>query len=205
MPDSPPYISPRVRLAAIAYGVGLSVILTPVAAFVGMLAASAVSLSTGGVILLIGILTTVGVSTLGATGAATALGSFGVRDPHGLAVGVAAPPLCGALFATAGFWIGQFSSDAIVVTIVLITLAVLQALAAFAGCESNRRDWPKVQRGIGHTCANCNYDLTATAKHQPCPECGNTYRLAPPDSATSTNQPPYTPRTPNPPTYNPPN
>ncbi len=192
MPDSPPHISPRVRLAAIAYGLGLSVILTPVAAFVGLIAASGMSLSPGGVIL-ISILTTVAVSTLGAAGVATALGSFGVRDPHGLAVGVAAPPLCGALIATIGFWIGQFSSDATIVAIALITLAVLQALAAFAGCESNRRDWPKVQRGIGHTCAACNYDLTATADHKPCPECGHTYRLAPPDSATSTTQPPPAP------------
>ncbi len=192
MPDSPPHISPRVRLAAIAYGLGLSVILTPVAAFVGMLVASEFSRSLGAA-MLIGILTTVGVSTLGAAGVATALGSFGVRDPHGLAVGVAAPPLCGALIATIGFWIGQFSSDARILTLALITLAILQALAAFAGCESNRRDWPKVLRGIGHTCASCNYDLTATPDHQPCPECGRMYRLAPPDSATSTTQPPYTP------------
>jgi hypothetical protein len=184
MPDSPPHISPRVRLAAIAYGLCLSVILTPVAAFVGLIAASGMSLSPGGVIL-IGILTTVGVSTLGAAGVATALGSFGVRDPHGLAVGVAAPPLCFALIATIGFWIGQFSSDARILTLALITLAVLQALAAFAGCESNRRDWPKVQLGIGQTCAACNYNLTATADHQPCPECGRMYRLSntPPSAA----------------------
>jgi hypothetical protein len=79
------------------------------------------------------------------------------------------------------------------------------ALGGYIGCNQRNRPTPQPQLGIGHTCANCNYDLTATPNHNPCPECGHMFRLAPPDSATSTTQPPYTPRTPNPPTYNPPN
>jgi hypothetical protein len=189
---------------AISHGLVLSVILTPLAVFCGLVAVSGLKSGPGPTIL-IAIFVTGTSSILGAAGAATALGSFGVPDPFGLSIGVAAPPLCFALIATIGKWLGEFNSDANLATLGLIILAALQALAAFAGCESNRRDWPKVQRGIGHTCAACNYDLSATADHQPCPECGHTYRLAPPDSATSPNQPPYTPRTPNPPTYNPPN
>jgi hypothetical protein len=59
------------------------------------------------------------------------------------------------------------------------------AKGGYNGCSFARAPYLAAQPGIGHTCANCNYDLTATANHQPCPECGHTYRLAPPDFVIS--------------------
>jgi len=64
------------------------------------------------------------------------------------------------------------------------------AVGGYIGCNHQNRREPQPQLGIGHTCAACNYDLTATADHKPCPECGHMFRLAPPDPTTSPTQPP---------------
>jgi hypothetical protein len=59
------------------------------------------------------------------------------------------------------------------------------AVGGYIGCNHRNRRKPPPQLGIGHTCANCNYNLSATPDHQPCPECGRMYRLSntPPSAA----------------------
>ncbi len=138
----------------------------------------------------------------GASGAGRGNAGFIPKDPLAFAIGTTGLPLLAltvliTFSSQPGF--ALFSSTPFLFFIACI------AKGGYNGCSFARAPYLAAQPGIGHTCASCNYDLTATANHQPCPECGNTYRLAPPDSAISPNQPPYTPRTPNPPTYNPPN
>lgn len=138
----------------------------------------------------------------GASGAGRGNAGLIPKDPLAFAIGTSGLPLLALTVLSA------FSPNPLIALVSSTPFFVMIALIArggYNGCRFARAPYLAAQLGIGHTCAACNYDLSATANHHPCPECGHTYRLAPPDSATSPNQPPHTPRTPNPPTYNPPN
>jgi hypothetical protein len=138
----------------------------------------------------------------GASGAGRGNAGLIPKDPLAFAIGTCGLPL---LALTVLIALSPNPAISLISSVPFLVLTASIALGGYNGCSFARAPYLAAQLGIGHTCAACNYDLTATADHQPCPECGNTYRLAPPDSATSPNQPPHTPRTPNPPTYNPPN
>ncbi len=138
----------------------------------------------------------------GASGAGRGITGFIPKDPLAFAIGTTGLPLMGLTTLIA---LSSNPAISLVSSTPFLVLAACIAKGGYNGCRFARAPYLAAQLGIGHTCAACNYDLSATPNYQPCPECGHMYRLAPPDSATSTNQPPYTPRTPNPPTYNPPN
>jgi hypothetical protein len=116
------------------------------------------------------------------------VGGFASTNAPAVSLGLGGSPL----LVSVPFLLLDLRVESLYIAAIILGLGFTQALGGYVGC---RLALPrcKPQLGIGHTCANCNYDLTATADHMPCPECGHLFRLAPPDSATSTNQPPYSP------------
>jgi hypothetical protein len=61
-----------------------------------------------------------------------------------------------------------------------LSLAIAAALVGvtYLGARRGLAKRPKdILVGRGHTCADCTYDLTATAEGHPCPECGSSRRI----------------------------
>jgi hypothetical protein len=192
MPNPPSPRTTRVLLEAHGSGLAVGFCVSVVAPFVG----TAVGDVFGGLIsvyisnlgfagLLLCSLISVGVvAFLLSFAAGYGIGGSEFRSPLAFALGVGGLPLIGSVL----FLYATFPDPDLEIICSLMGLGVVQTWGSHIGCR--QQPIPQPQLGIGHTCANCNYDLTATADHKPCPECGHMFRLAPPDSATSTNQPP---------------
>jgi ABC-type Fe3+-siderophore transport system permease subunit len=103
------------------------------------------------------------------------------NDPIALGSGVGGLPLIGSVLSL----LSLPANDHLFIGLALFGIALSQMLGGYLGCRRLQAPKPQPQRGIGDTCANCNYNLSATPDHQPCPECGRMYRLSntPPSAA----------------------
>jgi hypothetical protein len=188
MPNPPSQRTKGSTLSDIFLGVVFSFMVTPLSIAIGagcgiLLADFGMAIAT-----LSGIVITSSIALICAAGLGFGVGGFASTSPRALALGLGGIPMLGAV----PLLLPAIATQSLILAAAPLALGMTQALGGYIGCRlaQPRR---KPQLGIGHTCSACNYDLSATADHQPCPECGHTYRLAPPDSATSTNQPPYSP------------
>jgi hypothetical protein len=173
----------RQSFAALTIGFSVSIIATPLFFGVGFLL--------GYLFLIVGFEENVLASVVftcitgfvGCAGAGRWLGASSFMNPLPFAIGIGIVPILAFL----GFFIVLEDSQpdsALIPLLLFLAVAAAQALGGYIGCSSSRPK-PHRQLGIGHTCANCNYNLSATPDHQPCPECGRMYRLSntPPSAA----------------------
>jgi hypothetical protein len=118
---------------------------------------------------------------LGASGAGRGNAGFIPKDPLAFAIGTTGLPL---LVLTVLIALSPNPAISLISSTPFLVLTASIALGGYIGCSSSCPK-PHRQLGIGHTCANCNYNLSATPDHQPCPECGRMYRLSntPPSAA----------------------
>lgn len=101
-------------------------------------------------------------------------------DAIAISLGLGGSPL----LASVPFLLLDLRGESLFIAAIILGLGLTQALGGYIGCTRSK-PIPQRQLGIGHTCANCNYNLSATPDHQPCPECGRMYRLSntPPSAA----------------------
>lgn len=102
------------------------------------------------------------------------VGGFASTDALAIALGLGGSPLLASL----PFLFLELGGQSLFIAAVIFALGLVQAPGGYIGCTRSQPPKPQPQLGIGHSCAACQYDLTATPDHHPCPECGTMFRLA---------------------------
>jgi hypothetical protein len=185
MPNPPSQRTTRVLLEAhgsgLAAGFCVSVVATAVGTMVGDIFGGLISVYISNLafagLLLCSLISVGVVAFLLSFAAGYGIGGSEFNSPLAFALGVGGLPLIGSVL----FLYATFPDPDLEITCSLMGLGVVQTWGSHIGCR--QQPIPQPQRGIGHTCANCNYNLTATPDHQPCPECGHMLRhaTAPPE------------------------
>jgi hypothetical protein len=105
---------------------------------------------------------------------AAAVAWFSNTHPAAFAMAIGFVPICPYLVLTLAepVWAASIKSSCLLI-------GLFQGLGGLAGCRRARSRAAKSKHGIGTTCADCTYDLTATAQGKPCPECGGMMRISP--------------------------